>query len=154
MSKRSRTRYKNSNPTTEHHRRQKGNKGKACPCGCNGCKNLSQYSLKAAEKDERLFEAQDELEKDYSFKNIEKVARLCPGITSAKVYQTTGNPTSVLVVKGREGVCPGPGTIDWVSISVACYLPAGVKVRVVGSLKSKSLKLAERTPPVDFSASQ
>jgi hypothetical protein len=163
MSKRSRTRYKNSNPTTERHRRQKGNKWRMCPCGCSGCKNLSNYSLRAAERDEKLFQAQDELEKDYSFKNIEKVARLCPGITSAKVYQIIGNNpnvikrstlTPVLVVKGREGVWPGPETIDAVSISVACYLPLGVKVRVVGSLKSKSLKLAERTPPVGSSASQ
>ena len=145
MSKRSRTRYKNSNPTTERHRRQKSNKGRICP---------SNYSLKAAERDEKLFKAQDELEKDYNFKNIEKVARLCPGITSAKVYQTTGLHTILLVVKGREGVWPSPEAIDAVSISVACYLPLGVKVRVVGSIKSKSLKLAERTPPVDSSASQ
>ena len=144
MSKRSRTRYKNSNPTTERHRRQKGNKWRVCPCGCS----------EAAEWDEKLFKAQDELEKDYNFKNIEKVARLCPGITSAKVYQTTGLHTILLVVKGREGVWPSLEAIDAVSINVACYLPLGVKVRVVGSLKSKSLKLAERTPPVDSSASQ
>jgi hypothetical protein len=116
-----------------------------CPCGCSGCKNLSNYSLRAAERDEKLFKAQDELEKDYNFKNIEKVARLCPGITSAKVYQTTGLYTILLVVKGREGVTPGPGTIEGVGIAVSCYLPEGVKVRVVGNLKSKSLNLFERT---------
>jgi hypothetical protein len=87
-----------------------------------------------------MFAAQNELEKDYQFKNIEKVAKLCRGITYAKAYQTTTiSPSTVmLVVKGREGVCPGVETIDWVGICVSVYMPKGVDLRVVGDINSKS----------------
>ena len=126
MSKRTRTRNQNPNPTTERRRRQR----KGWHYGCS-------YP---SDQDEKLFSAQDELAQNFSLEGMEKVAKLCPGITKAKAYPTTGTSTYLLLVKGREGVCPGAETIHWAGVCVYPYLPVGVTLSVVGRLESKSLE--------------
>ena len=145
MSKRTRTRRFHTNPTTERRRRQKRHRNSLF----DDCNDPNCYSIKKnLDKNLKLFNAQEELEKNYSFKNIERVATLSGNISYAKAYYTTDYNGILLVVKGREGVHPGPETINWVGTCISSYLPPGVGVRVVGDINSKSLKMFCRTQEV------
>jgi hypothetical protein len=129
MSKRSRTRFGHSNPTIERRRRTI----KSWPF-------TSIYTKKMELRDDKLFAAIDALRLDYNFKGIEKVAKLCPNVTQAKCYQTTGISTIALIIKGKDGKAPGSGTIFYCGSCVKNGLPAGVTLRVVGSLSSKAFQ--------------
>ena len=137
MSKRTSSKYKNPNPTLTRRKRQAKSWGYS-------------YTKKEYDQNVKLFVAQDELEQNFSLKGLEKVAKACPGITQAKAtaYPATRPSVYLLEVKGREGVCPGHETIDWVGICVSCYLPLGATLRVVGDVDTKSLKEFCRTPSV------
>ena len=130
MSKRNRTRFGHSNPTIECRRR----KIRSWHVSDN------PYTKKMEARDVLLFAAIDALRLNYNFKGIEKVAKLCPNVTQAKCYQTTGISTIALIIKGKDGKSPGSGTIFYCGSYVKNGLPAGVTLRVAGSLSSKAFQ--------------
>jgi hypothetical protein len=127
MSKRTRTRYGNANPTTEHRRRS--------------ARVNKFHKATAGLFNEKVLSAMSALRDDYYFPNIEKLAKVCLSkVISAKVYQTCHVPQAILLVlKGREGVKLHPETVKKVGSFLTLYLPIGLTLFVSSDEDSKPL---------------